>query len=195
MIDLPVPVVLASTSSARRQLLSTLISTFSVLDAGVDESMAAGGDPSEVALRLAEQKARAVAGRRPGALVIGADTVAVCGGRVLGKPADRLDAERMLWELTRQPHSVLTGVFVSAPDGRCRAACVETRLRMRRMSRAEISGYAAHPDVVHWAGAYALQPNDPNVESIEGSRASVMGLPVEELAAMLADLYPECAER
>jgi septum formation protein len=191
MIDLPVPVVLASASRARRELLATMVATFDVVAAGVDEEAGAGLGPREAALSLAEAKVRAVAARRPEALVIGADTIVLSSGEVLGKPRDREDARRMLWQLTRRPHSVITGLFVLAPDGRSRSACVETGIRMRRMAPEEVESYTAHPDVMYWAGAYALQADDPNVEALEGSETSVMGLPVEALKDMLADLYPE----
>jgi len=192
VIDLPVPVVLASSSETRAELLRALLRRFDVVEPLVDERARPGEDPSGRALRLARAKARTVSARRPDALVIGADTIAVCEGEALGKPADRRDAARMLWKLTRVPHSVVTGVCVVAPDARVRSFCVESAVRLRPMTRGQIESYLDRLRPLDKAGAYALAADDPNVESIQGSVSCVMGLPLDELARTLRELYPEC---
>jgi septum formation protein len=168
-----------------------LVGRFEVLASAVGEDDVAAGDAHGAVVELAERKARDVAARRPDALVIAADTLVVAGGETLGKPTDRSDAMRQMVRLTSMPHEVVTGLCVLAPDGRQRVACVATRLRMRRMSRWEISRHVDAPGALNRAGVYALQPDDPNVHLIEGSATAVMGLPMDELEAILHELYPE----
>jgi len=194
LTDLPVPVVLASSSPTRAELLARLVPDFETLSPAVDEEGVAVDDPRERALRLAEAKARDVTRRRPDALVIAADTLVACCGRTIGKPADREDAVRILEELTRHLHSVITAVWLVAPDGRERSCCVGADVRMRPMTGAEIEDYLEGFDALDKAGAYALQPNDPHVEELRGSITAVMGLPLDELRDMMGDLYPECGE-
>jgi septum formation protein len=200
VIDIPVPVVLASSSPTRRTLLSRVVRDFDVVGPGLEEE--AGGCPkggAEAARRavvgLARAKARRVAAGRPAALVIGADTLVVCGEDVLGKPGDEEEAVRMLRRLTRTPHRVLTGLCLLAPDERERSTCVEAAVRMRPMSEDEIRRYVAAGEALGKAGAYALQPDDPNVDHVEGSATAVMGLPLDELEAMLRELYLPGQER
>ncbi len=194
MIRPPVPIVLASASTTRRDLLARVVPDFEVVAPEVDEGRAEAASPEALAAELARAKARRVAALRPEALVIGADTVAVCAGEVLGKPADAEQAARMLRRLTATPHEVLTALCVAAPDGRERSAIARSEVRMRPMSEPEIASYAGRPDALERAGAYALRPNDPNVERVEGSLTAVMGLALDELTAILIELYPECRE-
>ncbi len=190
MIELPFPVVLASRSKTRRQILGRLLKDFEVLPSSVDESSFDDPDPASLSVELARAKAREVAALRPESIVIAADTVVVCGGELIGKPVDRADALRILGKLTAHPHSVITGLCVRSPDRRERSTVAEARLRMRAMSAAEISDYVDSPGAMDRAGVYGLQPNDPNVERIDGSATAVMGLPVDELCRLLAEFYP-----
>ena len=114
----------------------------------------------------------------------------VCAAEVIGKPRDRADAVRILARLTRSEHRVLTGLCVIAPDGRRRSVCVGTRLCMRPMAPDEIERYVDTPGALHRAGVYALQRDDPNVCTLIGSPTAVMGLPLDELADVLRELYP-----
>jgi len=190
VIDVPVPVVLASASQTRRRLLARVVREFEVVAPDVEEGDVEGQRPRRMVVELALRKARQVAQRQPEALVIAADTVAVCDGEVIGKPEGRADALRILRKLTRHPHRVLTGVCVRAPDGRERAACVTTEVRMRRLSEEQLQRLADGEGALERAGAYALQPHDPNVSRLEGSETAVMGLPLEELEAMIRQIYP-----
>lgn len=194
MIRVPVPIVLASSSPTRRELLATLVRDFDVVPPAVNEAGVKGGHARTLALGLAEAKAREVARHRPDALVVAADTLVLCENEIIGKPRDFNDAVRMLDKLTRTPHKVLTALFLIAPDGRERSRCVEASIRMRRMSRREIEDYLGASGGLGRAGAYALGPEDPHVERVEGSITAVMGLPVEELAEMIRSLYPESGE-
>jgi septum formation protein len=190
MMRVPVPVVLASSSLTRRRLLEQVIADFEVVPPHVAEQHVQADGPRRLAMALAAAKADEVACRRPDALVIAADTVVSCEDEVIGKPRDRADAVRILGKLTSRPHFVVTGLCLAAPDGRRLSECVSTRVRMRRLSRDAIEELADAPLALEAAGAYRLMPDDPNVESLEGSATCVMGLPLDELRAMLGELYP-----
>ena len=190
VIDIPVPVVLASSSATRHGLLKRLAAAFEVVPPHVVEAESGGESPQALALGRAEAKARDVAANRPDALVIGADTVVCCRDEIIGKPADRQDAVSILTKLTRHPHRVLTALFLIAPDGRERSDCVGAAVRMRRMSPDEIEDYVSDPGMLDKAGAYALQPDDPNVEELNGPITAVMGLPLERLRELVEELYP-----
>jgi septum formation protein len=190
VIDVPVPVVLASRSPTRRRLLETLLCHFDVVAPEVNEATISSPKPADLAAQRAAAKARDVAARRPDALVIGADTLAVCGGEVIGKPRDRADATRILRMLTQSVHEVITAVCVVAPDGREVRGCAVTRVEMRVRDDAEIERLADRPGVLEKAGAYELQADDPHVVSLDGSASTVMGLPLENLRRALLALYP-----
>ncbi len=189
-IDLPVRVVLASGSPQRRELLSRLVPQFEVAPPRVDETRCAGKGPEAMVRELARAKAEDVARRRPDALVVAGDTVVECCGEVMGKPVDRADAVGILMRLSRHPHRVITGLCVLAPDGRRREAVSIARIRMRQLGREEIEDYVDREDVFGRAGAYGIEEHDANIESLDGSRRAVMGLPVDELRDMLESLYP-----
>ena len=190
-IEVPVQVVLASRSPQRRQLLTRIVRDFEIVDSRVDEVAAERLDAEALALWLAEAKACEGARMRPEAVVIGADTVVECLGEIIGKPGDRADAVRILSKLTRNPHRVVTGLCVVAPDGRRRSGVSVACVRMKPLSQREIERYIDTQDVMERAGAYGLRELDPHVAHLEGSPSAVMGLPLEELAEFLASLYPD----
>jgi len=195
VLKVPVPVVLASASSTRRMLMRRVVDEFEVVRPCVAEDAVAAQVQSarSRATALARAKARDVARRCPDALVIGADTLVTCRGEIVGKPRDRADAVRILGLLVRGPHDVVTGLCLVAPDGREVCACVGSRVRMKRLSRERIEAMADAPGALEAAGAYRLEPDDPNVDCLEGSVTGVMGLPLGVLRELLADLYPEAA--
>ncbi|MCY4597780.1 MAG: Maf family protein [Bryobacterales bacterium] len=178
-----IPLVLASASPRRAELLAGEGIEFDRCPADIDESMLLGERPDEYVRRLAETKARA--GWRPGTRSLGADTIVVLGGEVLGKPRDEADARRMLRSLSGQCHSVLTGVAVF--DGEAaESTCEETRVWFRTLSDREINDYVASDEPMDKAGAYGIQGEAGRfVERIDGSYANVVGLPVEVAVAML----------
>jgi len=182
-------VVLASASPQRRRLLGRLIPRFETVEPRVDEEMITGTEPAAVCLRRARAKALEVWSRRPASLVIAADTVVACGGRLMGKPKDLADARRMLRLLTSKPHSVLSGLCVVTPCGRRRLRVVCAQVRMRRFSDEEIDAYVKTDGALERAGVYALQRDDPNVLNLVGSASCVMGLPLEALQEVLHSLY------
>ena len=194
MIRLAAKVVLASRSPERRRLLRQVIRDFEVVEPHVEEVCNPQGEPEALACALAEAKALDVARRRPDALVIAADTVVECQGEIIGKPADRADAVRILAKLASHPHRVITGLCVAAPDQRRRSGVSVARIRMKKLSRSEIENYVDREHPLERAGAYGLKEPDPNVLSLEGSVSAVMGLPLEELGSMLRSIYPAGAK-
>jgi septum formation protein len=121
-------------------------------------------------------------------LVLGADTVVVLGGRIIGKPADEADARRILLALSGSEHQVLTGVaLVDAASGRRWTAHEVTRVNMRVMRPAEIDAYVASGEAMGKAGAYAIQETgDRYIEQLQGSITNVVGLPMELLERMIS---------
>ena len=180
-----VPVVLASASARRLELLRRIGIEPEVRVADVDETPVPGESPAETVARLAASKARAV-DAPPGALVIAADTEVVLDGTVLGKPADRAQATAMLTALAGRSHVVVTGVHVRC-DGREASAVAETVVRFRSLRAQEIAAYVGGDEPYDKAGGYGIQgAAGMFVDRIEGSDTNVIGLPlatVVELAA------------
>jgi septum formation protein len=185
------PIVLASSSPRRRRLLRELGVRFSVRVPDVDERPLPGELPGPHVRRLALAKARAVARQlAPGCganWIIGADTVVVLDGRILGKPRDARDAEGMLARLSGRTHEVLTGVaLVPAAAGRARTAVVRSRVSMKPLDEAAIRRYVAGGEPLDKAGAYAVQGRGRQlVARVSGSLTNVVGLPLERLRRLL----------
>ena len=178
-------IVLASSSPRRRRLLEQIGVPFEVIDPGDVES--ASGRPEEQVIENAVAKARKVAERFGKGLVVGADTVVVTGGRVLGKPRDASETEEMLRALSGSVHRVLTGIaVVDAASGRTEADVVATAVRMRPLSEDEIAAYVATGEPLGKAGGYAIQGVGALlVEEIRGCFYNVVGLPLSRLDALL----------
>jgi septum formation protein len=179
--------ILASASPRRAELLGAAGIGFDVQVADVDESRYPGEAPHLYVARLAEAKARAVAQKAAERAVLGADTVVVADDHVLGKPADRADAERMLESLSGRTHLVLTGVCVVAP-GHLDVEVAATTVEFRALAPAEIQWYVASGEPMDKAGAYAIQGLASRfVTRIDGSYSNVVGLPVELVVRMCAE--------
>jgi septum formation protein len=182
--------VLASASPRRRALLGDAGVTFTVMPADLDESARPGESPRALVLRLAREKAEAVAaklGRSPGRFVLGSDTIVVLGEDVLGKPRDAAHAEALLARILGRRHTVLTGVaLVDATSGAVRTCCVASDVVMRAASEGEVRAYVATGEPLDKAGAYALQGEGRKfVERVVGSETNVIGLPLDETLALL----------
>lgn len=176
------PLVLASASPRRRQLLEMLGLSFRVQPAHVDESARAGESSTETAERLARAKAGAVARQAPDAYVIGSDTLVVVDDDVLGKPSDRDEAIAMLLRLQGRADRVETSIAVVAPDGRIESSVVPVEVRFRPFERAMAEAYVDTGEPMDKAGAYGIQGlGAALVEGIEGDFFAVMGLPVTRL--------------
>lgn len=169
--------VLASASPRRLDLLRRLGVEPVVRPADVDETPRPGEAPSDLVVRLARTKARAVAAD-PGDLVVAADTVVSVGTRVLGKPRDRDEAASMLAALSGREHHVVTGVAVRR-DGAEHADLETTRVAFRALDDREIAWYLATAEADDKAGAYALQgAGAVLVRELQGSDTNVIGLPL-----------------
>ena len=180
--------VLASGSPRRAEILRAVGWPFDTEAADVDESLRARERPEVYVERLAREKAERVARTRLFGLVLGADTVVVCEGELLGKPRDGEDARRMLRLLSGRWHDVVTGVaLVRAEDSRAEVAHARTRVRFSRMTGEEIDWYAGTGEPADKAGAYAVQGRAALfIDGLEGDYWNVVGLPVRlvyELAA------------
>ncbi|MDA8217055.1 MAG: Maf family protein [Dehalococcoidales bacterium] len=174
------PLVLASASPRRQDILRLLGLPFVVETSDVDESTLEDEPAEALAQRLAAAKAVAVARRVTPRYIIGADTVVVHGAKVLGKPVDATDATRMLRDLRGREHAVISGVaVVDRVAGRTTAGSLRTRVSMRDYADDEITRYVAAGEPFDKAGGYAIQdPDFRPVASIEGCYLNVVGLPL-----------------
>jgi septum formation protein len=174
------PLVLASASPRRAEILRAVGWPFESVPADVDETRREGEVPEDFVRRLAREKAETVASRRLFGLVLGADTTVVVGGEVLEKPRDEEDARRMLRTLSGRWHEVLTGVaLVRAESGRAVVGVERTRVRFAQTTEEEIAWHVRSGNVLDKAGAYAVQGRAALfIEGIEGDYWNVVGLPV-----------------
>ena len=180
--------VLASRSPRRVELLSRAGYQFAVEPADIDERRLEGEKPDEMVQRLARGKAAAVASRHPGSIVLGADTVVVVDGAVLGKPNGDADAARMLRHLSGRVHDVLTGVALKAGRRRCEGVQV-TRVCFRSLSPDDVAWHVASGESGDKAGGYSIQGRASRfVTRIEGSYTNVVGLPIELVDRLLIEL-------
>lgn len=180
---------LASSSPRRHILLEHLHLPFFVLTKPVDETLEVEVPPCRQAEILAERKARTAAEVVSEGLVIGADTLVVCSGRVLGKPADAREAEKMLRLLQGRQHDVYTGLaVVEKPAGRVLVAYEQTKVKFKPLTEHEIKRYVATGEPLDKAGAYAAQGlGAVLIDGIKGCFFNVVGLPLARLAQMLKE--------
>ncbi len=177
--------VLASNSPRRRELLSAAGFEFAVDPVSVDETRQEGEAPAAYVERLARSKAEASAGHDPECAVIGADTIVVVDGEVLGKPIDEADAARMLRLLAGRAHEVLTGVALTS-RGQVMSGVERTTVWFAPLSDADLAWYLASGEPMDKAGAYAIQGRASRfIPRIEGSYSNVVGLPVTVLVEFL----------
>ncbi|HEU5288393.1 MAG TPA: Maf family protein [Candidatus Limnocylindria bacterium] len=181
-------VVLASASPRRRELLTLVGIEHAVVPSHLDETMHPGEQPGPHARRLAVEKATAIAASHRDAVVIGADTVVVLDGKVLGKPATPEVAREMLRALNGRTHTVITAVAV-AYAGRTSEGAEEVSVTFRQLSDDEIDAYVATREGMDKAGAYGIQGFGATiVERIDGDFFAVMGLPLVRLISLLRDV-------
>jgi septum formation protein len=182
--------VLASASPRRRQLLARAGIAFEVIPADIPELGRSSEKPGDFAVRVAAEKALAVAqrvGPAPPRQVLGADTIVVVDGEVLGKPRDAEHALLLLQRLAGRSHEVITAVAVAASDTlEIRTTAVTTRVTMRKAAAEELRAYVATGEPLDKAGAYAIQGAGRSlIEMVDGSESNVIGLPLEETLALL----------
>jgi septum formation protein len=181
-----VPLVLASASPRRRELLALLGLTFEVISTDIDETWRNGEAPAAHAERLAREKAAAVA--RPQAAVLAADTIVVIDGAILGKPRDAADAAAMLRALSGRAHTVHTAMAV-AYRGREASGVESTQVWFRPLDERTIAEYVATGEPLDKAGAYGIQGYGAVlVERIAGDYFTVMGLGLGRLVELLREV-------
>jgi septum formation protein len=183
--DKPV-LILASSSPRRQELLRQTGIDFEVMAPHINEDQRPGEAPLEYALRLASEKAQTVARHRPYGPVLGADTIVVVDGEVLGKPVDAADAVRMLRRLSARAHQVSTAVSLALPDGGADTRSCTTQVYFRKLTEVEIQQYVAGGEPMDKAGAYAIQGGAAHwADRIEGEYSNVVGLPLSLVTDML----------
>jgi len=182
-------IILASTSPRRLELLRGLGLKVKVVGSRVKESKFSIKNPEKLVKTLALTKAQEVARRTKDGLVIGADTIVVLKGKILGKPKSKGEAMDMLRELSSKTHDVLTGLAViEASTGKTKVDFVRTKVKFRKLSEWEISNYVVTSKPLDKAGAYAIQEKAGLfVEKIDGCYFNVVGLPIAKLAEMLRE--------
>lgn len=180
------PLILASASPRRQDLLREAGIQFEVSPARIMEQRQNGEPPLEYALRLAREKADAVAQKFPGHYVLGADTIVVVEEEVLEKPSDRADAARMLRRLSGRGHQVTTAVCLITPERHKDTRACTTRVFFRELKEEEIQQYIATQEPMDKAGAYAIQGGAARWTSrMEGEYSNVVGLPLSLVTEML----------
>jgi len=177
------PLILASASPRRRELLQGVGVAFVVIPSDTPETPRPGELPQAYALRVAEEKARNVARKHPGAWVLGADTIVEIDGEVLGKPRDEADGRRMLRRLSGRTHQVMTAFVLCDGVGQAHTRRIVTsRVTFTPLTEAQIRAYLATGEPFDKAGAYAVQGVGASlVECVEGSYTNVVGLPMDEV--------------
>ena len=187
MFNLELPLILASGSPRRKEILDLMGLSYTVDVSDADESFQA--EPDKMVMELSRRKAAAVAPRHSDALVLAADTL-VFAEHVLGKPQDADHARRMLEELSDRWHSVYTGItLIDTRSGRTLQRADHTRVHFCKMSAEEIEAYIASGEPFGKAGAYAIQGiGGMFIDRIEGSYTNVVGLPMAMLRDMLKQI-------
>ncbi len=183
-------IILAYASPRRSELLESAGIRFDVVPGHIDETPLPGEEPVPHVLRLAREKAQEVARREDGRWFVGADTIVLCDGEIMGKPKDDADAVRMLRKLSGRAHEVVTGyAVVDRTADKVLTEAVSTSVVFKELTDAEIASYVATGCPLDKAGAYAIQGGAAHmVRRIEGSYTNVVGLPLCEVVAALREL-------
>lgn len=179
--------ILASASPRRRQLLQEAGVAFTVEPSNTDETVLPGESPGDYAIRVAREKAQAVATHHPNSWVLGADTIVALDGHIFGKPQSTEDGFTMLRSLSGHSHQVMTAFVLLDCSGQVqKSQVVSSRVTFKSLSDEQIREYLATGEPFDKAGAYAVQGlGAALVEQVEGSYTNVVGLPVEEVLAVL----------
>ena len=187
----PPALILASQSPRRRELLALVGIAHTVMPADIDERVRPDEHPAPHAERLARGKASALAAVHPHAIVVGADTIVVVDGDILGKPRDAAEAKAMLRRLSGRTHTVFTAVAV-ARDGRIVSGVEQVEVTFRALDDDAIARYVATGEPMDKAGAYGIQGYGATiVERIDGDYFAVMGLALGRLVDLLREVGVE----
>jgi septum formation protein len=180
-------IILASKSPRRQELLRQIGVRFQVVPSDITEELTPGAPPETVAVRLASAKARDVSASHPDRIVLGADTIVVAGGEMLGKPENAADARRMLKSLSGRGHEVITGVaLVRRSTGQEVSGFERTTVYFHSLADEEIERYIATGEPADKAGAYAIQGRAALlISGIAGDYSNVVGLPIPLVGKLL----------
>ena len=178
--------ILASASPRRRELLQEAGLSFRIVESNIVETACENESAAGFALRMAQDKALAVSAACPDEIVLAADTLVECEGRILGKPAGASGARAMLRTLSGRSHRVITGFALARAGALLESSQVTTRVTFRSLTDAEIDRYVRGGEPLDKSGSYGIQSAGDFVSAIEGSRENVMGLPIREVLAALA---------
>ena len=182
------PIILASASPRRAEILAALGIPFEIDPARIEEDVHAGETAERAASRLAAEKAAEVAARHPGVWVLAADTLVVFDRSILGKPVDDEDARRILRLLSGKEHRVVTAVCLRRHGDPAKEIVEESRVRIAPLSEEEIRWYVGTGEPRDKAGAYAVQGLGARfIESVSGSYSNVMGLPARGVYRLMRD--------
>ncbi|MDT0595641.1 Maf family protein [Glaciecola petra] len=186
------PVILASASPRRKELLGYILDDFDVCSADIDESPKENEKPECLVERLAESKAKVIAKQNQDHIVLGSDTIVVVNNIILGKPIGLEHFTSMMGLLSANTHEVLTAISL-VYQGECKNCVVLTRVAMAELSESETLRYWKTGEPKDKAGGYAIQGiGGQFVKYIEGSHSSVIGLPLHETKVLLAEYEMPC---
>jgi septum formation protein len=189
-LELSAPLILASASPRRVELLRLLGLDFAIMPSGADETFRPDEAPAAHVLRLSADKAGLIAARHPGSWVLGADTIVVIDGVVLGKPADPQEARQMLGKLSARAHTVYTGFTLVRQAAQIAVSeGIASTVIFRAITPDEMAWYVNFPEPYDKAGAYAVQGMGAFfIKEIRGSYTNVMGLPLCEVVDVLKNV-------
>jgi len=189
-ISLLCPLILASASPRREELLRSVGLKFKIIQADVDETYFQGESPRAHVRRLSRDIAGAIAHQYPKALVLGADTIVVIDGQILGKPKNKKQAREMLQQLSNRRHAVLTGFTIACVRaGTSRTKVVQSTVQFKKISPEETAWYVNGDEPYDKAGGYAAQGKGASfIQAIRGSYTNVIGLPLCEVVEALKHL-------
>ncbi|HET6569480.1 MAG TPA: Maf family protein [Rhodothermales bacterium] len=193
-MNLACPFVLASGSPRRKYLLEQMGLSFHIQASTIEETIPPGTEPGDVVRQLALEKAANVAQKQPQSLTLGADTVVVVDGRILGKPQGEGEARSMLRDLSARTHTVYTGIALVHPaTGRTETAFEATDVTFAPLSEEEIEAYVATGSPLDKAGAYGIQDDLGAlfITRIDGDYYNVVGLPLHRFYRTLRERFPD----
>ncbi|HNY96528.1 MAG TPA: Maf family protein, partial [Smithellaceae bacterium] len=190
VLSLSSPLILASASPRRKELLSAVGLTFKVRPADVDETGLPDENPRAHVRRLSAEKAAVIARRYPKALVLGADTIVVIDGQILGKPRDQKQARAMMRQLSNRKHTVFTGFTIACKQtGAAKTGVVQSAVYFKEISPDEMDWYVNSREPYDKAGGYAAQGMGASfIQAIRGSYTNVIGLPLCEVMEALKSM-------
>lgn len=186
LLSLQFPLILASNSPRRKEILTQAGFDFTVLPADIDESIDDAWPIGEVPGILAEKKAKVLAESCPNQLILAADTIVVVDGKILNKPVDKQEAREMLWQLSGKDHEVFTGISLIGPHG-ANTQVDRAVVSFRNLLDWEIDWYVKGGSSLDKAGAYGVQDfiGMVGISRLEGSFYTVMGLPIHRVYQMI----------